>query len=213
MEDLLKNDATFDIEHSSLDGIRDCTNWYRTLMSYPSEKSSFQVDLGFDGYSNSEHKEEQLKTAEGDSKNKEEQLKTAEGDSKKGNYDPEKVAGAITSGATALSSVVTTVQAFKNPNKQPTRRKQLKDVCGKKPLLKKNRGTYDKCVADYNAGKLGGNTNTKEPNSGSDSNNNTPPPPPTDNKKRNIIIGLVIAGVLVTAFIGYKKGWFSKKAG
>jgi hypothetical protein len=29
-------------------------------------------------------------------------------------------------------------------------------------------------------------------------------------RRRNIFIGLVVAGVLVTAFVGYKKGWFSK---
>jgi hypothetical protein len=29
-------------------------------------------------------------------------------------------------------------------------------------------------------------------------------------RRRNIIIGVVVVGVLVTAFIGYKKGWFGK---
>ena len=37
--------------------------------------------------------------------------------------------------------------------------------------------------------------------------------PTPDNKKRNIIIGVVVVGLLVTAFVGYKKGWFGSKAG
>ena len=43
----------------------------------------------------------------------------------------------------------------------------------------------------------------------------TPPPPPTEpapNNTKKIIIGLVVVGVIVGAYIGYKKGLFSGKA-
>jgi hypothetical protein len=187
MEDLIKNDATFELYHNS-EGAEILNN--RTLTTYPSEKSSFQVFLGFEGE---------------ETKPKTDTTKT------KPTYDPEKIAQGVTATAGAISSVGSTIQAFKGDGtKAPSRRKQLKDVCGRKPVLKKNRGTYDKCVADYNAGKVGGSTRMAEP---PPTETKTEETPPTDNKKRNIIIGVVVVGVLVTAFIGYKKGWFGKKAG
>ena len=205
MEDLIRDDATFEVYHNS-EGGQLLNN--RVLLSYPSERSSFQVDLGFDGYSNFLPTiplltEEQLKAL----KQKEEEAKA-----NKTKLDPEKVAGAITSGASALGSVVATAQAFKGDGtKAPSRRKALKEVCGRRPMLKKNRkGTYDKCVADYNAGKVGGATNTRA--SETNTNTNTDETPPTNNNKK-IIIGVVVVAVVVTAFIGYKKGWFGKKAG
>jgi hypothetical protein len=135
-----------------------------------------------------------------------------EAEAKKNKIDPEKLAQGITAGATALGSVVGTVQAFKGDGtKAPSRRKSLKDACGRKPLFGKEKKGYNDCVKEYNAGKIGG-VNTKAPESSS---NETPPetPPETNNTTRNIIIGVVVVGVLVTAFIGYKKGWFGKKAG
>jgi hypothetical protein len=203
MEDLIKNDATFEVYHNS-EGGQLLNN--RVLLSYPSERSSFQVDLGFDGYSNFLPTiplltDEQLKA-----------LQQKEAEANKPKLDPEKVAGAITSGATALGSVVATAQAFKGDGtKAPSRRKALKDVCGKKPLLKKNRGTYDKCVADYNAGKVGGSTSSKAPETTPTATTTEETPPPNNTKK--IVIGVVVVAVIVTAFIGYKKGWFGKKAG
>jgi len=198
MEDLIMNDATFELYHNS-EGGRLLRN--RTLLTMPSERSSFQVDLGFDGYSNFEETEKEKKERlEAEAKKK------AEEEAKK--LDPEKVAGAITSGATAISSVGSTIQAFKGDGtKAPSRRKQLKEVCGKKPLFKKKKPEYDKCVAEYNAGKTGGSTDTKAPDTDTNTNDTTP----TDNKKK-IIIGVVVVAVIVTAFIGYKKGWFNKKA-
>jgi len=184
MEDLLKNDSTFELFTSSNDG-----NIFnnRVLTTMPSEKSSFQVDLGFNGDANA----------------------TADETKTKREIDPEKLAQGVTSTASAISSVGSTIQAFKGDGTKPkSRRKQLKEVCGRKPLLKKKRGEYDKCVANYNAGNTGGVNDTKAPET-------TPPtedtPPPTDNKKM-IIIGVVVVAVLVTAFVGYKKGWFSAKA-
>lgn len=181
----MRNDATFEVFANS-EGYELLKN--RTLLSYPSEKSSFDVFLGVNGHSNFENTEE------------------AEARS----VDPEKIAQGITATAGAISSVGSTIQAFKGDGtKEPSRRKQLKEVCGNRPILKKNReGEYDKCVANYNAGKIG-NVETRTQTTS----DNTPPPPPpaTDNKKINIIIGVVVVGLLATAFIGYKKGWFGKQ--
>lgn len=202
MEDLIKNDATFELYHNS-EGSRLLNN--RVLLSYPSEKSSFQVDLGFDGFSNFEETDEEKKA-----RLESEAKKKAEDEAKKNSVDAEKVAQGVTATAGAISSVGSTIQAFKGDgSKKPSRRKQLKDVCGRKPLSKKNKPTYDKCVADYNAGIIGGSTNTKAPDT--NTNTNTDETPPKDNKK-TIIIGVVVVAVIVTAFVGYKKGWFSKKA-
>jgi hypothetical protein len=198
MEDLIKNDATFEVYHNS-EGGQLLNN--RVLLSYPSERSSFQVDLGFDGYSNFEETEEEKKAR-----------LEAEAKANKPKLDPEKVAGAITSGASALGSVVATAQAFKGDGtKAPSRRKALKEVCGRKPLSKKKQQStgYTKCVADYNAGKIGGVTNTKAPETNTNTTEETPPP----NNTKKIVIGVVVVAVIVTAFIGYKKGWFGKKAG
>ena len=191
MEDLIKNDATFEVFANS-EGAELLNN--RVLLSYPSEKSSFDVFLGADGYSNFEPTEEEKAQAKKDAQQ-------------------QKFNDTLTATATAVTSGVTMVQALKGDGtKAPSRRKALKDVCGKKPLLKKNRGTYDKCVADYNAGKLGGSTSTKAPETTPDTNTTEDTPPP-NNTTRNIIIGVVVLGVLATAFIGFKKGWFGKKAG
>lgn len=180
----MRNDATFEVFANS-EGYELLNK--RTLLSYPSEKSSFDVFLGVNGYSNFEDTEE----------------------SKTRSVDPEKIAQGVTATAGAISSVGSTIQAFKGDGtKAPSRRKQLKEVCGNRPMLKKNReGEYDKCVANYNAGKIG-NIETRTQTTSDD----TPPlPPPTDNKNRNIIIGVVVIGLLATAYIGYKKGWFLKQ--
>ena len=188
----MRNDATFEVFANS-EGYELMNN--RTLLTYPSEKSSFDVFLGVNGYSNFITPEEEAKAKE---------------EAEKRSVDPEKIAQGVTATAGAIGSVSSTIQAFKGDGtKAPSRRKQLKEVCGKRPALKKNReGEYDKCVANYNAGKIGGIEPTRTQTTSDD----TPPPPPsTDNKKRNIIIGVVVVGLLVTAFIGYKKGWFGKQ--
>lgn len=186
MEDLIKNDATFEV-YANSEGAQLLNN--RTLLSYPSEKSSFQVFLGFEG--------EEKPTTE-----------------TKPKIDPEKLAQGVTATAGAISSVGSTIQAFKSDgSKPPKRRKLLKEACGKKPLLgnKAKKKVYNDCVAKYNADNLAGRMSAPEtPPS-------TPPstPPESDSSSGNtkkIVIGLVIVGVLVTAFIGYKKGWFAGKA-
>jgi hypothetical protein len=187
MEDLIKNDSTFELYHNS-EGSSLLNN--RVLLDYPSEKSSFQVFLGFEGEKDAE--------------------KDAEKEPKKEiKVDTEKIAEGITATAGAFGSVASTVQAFKGDGtKKPTRRKLLKEVCGRKPLNKKKRAVYDTCVANYNAGTRSGNVNTE-------TDSTPPPPPPSDdsnNNKKKIIIGLVVVGVVVGTYFAYKKGLFGAKA-
>lgn len=195
MEDLIKNDASFELYHNS-EGASLLNN--RVLTTYPSEKSSFQVFLGLDGYSNFE-----------DDKKDEAQDKKDDAKDKATQYDPEKIAQSVTATAGAIGSVASTVQAFKGDTttKQPKRRKALREVCGRKPLSKKKLGAYNTCVSDYNAGKRGGVVDNQ-----TDSTPPTPPTEPATNNTKKIIIGLVVVGVIVGAYIGYKKGLFSGKA-
>jgi hypothetical protein len=190
MEDLLRNDSSFDV-YTNSEGGNMFSN--RVLTTMPSEKSSFQVYLGFQG---------EEKTADA----------TADKPKERKEYDPEKLAQGVTATAGAISSVGSTIQAFKGDGTKPkSRRKQLKEVCGGKPLGKKKQDStgYTKCVADYNAGKIGGSIDSKAPETTTRTEDNTPPP--KDNKKM-IVIGVVVVAVLVTAFVGYKKGWFGAKA-
>ena len=189
MENLFEKDSSFEL-NSSMNG-NDVLNANRVLMSYPSEKSSFQVYLGADG----QFEDLYFEGEEG----------------KK--IDSEKIAQTVTQTAGAISSVASTVQAFKGDgSKAPSRRKQLKDVCGRKPVLKKKRGEYDKCVAQYNANKIGGGSPQDSPQE-----TRTTTQQQQDDEKpsvfttKNIVIGVVVLGVIATAFIGFKKGWFSKK--
>lgn len=172
MEDLLINDASYEV-YASSEGAELLEN--RTLMDYPSEKSSFQVFLGFQG-----------------DKPKGEKPKV----------DPQKISDAITSGAGAIGSVASTVQAFQNPAKR-----ELKDVCGRKPLLKKNiTQEYKDCVKKYYASKNQPPVTEKD-----NSQPSTPSIETNKNKTRNIIIGVVAVGVVATVIIGFKQGWFGKK--
>lgn len=200
MEDLLKNDSTFELFTNSSDS----KMLNKTLMSYPSEKSSFDVFLGVNGdnnrsdYSYFETSEELKKQEEEEQRRKDERQ--------------QQLADVISSTSAAITSTAAVVEAFRSDGtKTQSRRKQLKELCGRKPLLKKNREKYDKCVDAVNQAILEGLT-TNQRSGGWDA---PPPPPPTEspnNTTRNIIIGVVVLGVLATAFIGYKKGWFNKKA-
>ena len=192
MEDLIKNDATFEVFANS-EGAELLNN--RVLLSYPSEKSSFDVFLGADGYSNFEPTAEEKAQAKRDAQQ-------------------QKFNDTLTATTTAITSGVTMVQALKGDGtKAPKRRKLLKEACGNKPLFGKDKKkVYNDCVAQYNAGKLGGITSTKAPENTSETNTTEDTTPP-NNTTRNIIIGVVVLGVLATAFIGFKKGWFGKKAG
>lgn len=214
MEDLLNNDSTFELFTNSSDS--EILN--KTLMSYPSEKSSFDVFLGADGddmfdYSYFEDTEEQKRKAEEEQKRKAEEEAKKKSEERK--FDADKVAEGVIAVGTAVSSVGTAVGAFKGDGKKTkSRKQQLKDVCGRKPLLKKNRVEYDKCVSDYNAGRIGGMVDTNQRGGGTEYRDDTKQSDDakakSDNTKK-IIIGLVVVAVVVTAFVGYKKGWFAKK--
>jgi hypothetical protein len=193
MENLFDKDSTFEL-NSSMNG-NDILNANRVLMSYPSEKSSFQVFLGADGQFEDLYFEGTEPTPTEGKK-----------------VDPEKLAQSITAGASALGSVASTVQAFKGDgSKAPSRRKQLKEVCGRRPIsAKKREGAYNKCVEQYNANKIGGGS-PQPTKSLTDSTPKEEDEKPSVFNTKNIVIGLVIVGVVATAFIGYKKGWFTKK--
>lgn len=199
MEDLIKNDATFELYHNS-EGANLLNN--RVLLTYPSEKSSFQIDLGGDGYSNFE-----------DKKDEKVEDKTTRPRTKLSDIDTEKFAEGITATVGAVTAIGSTVQALRGG--KPSRRKALKEECGKRPVLKRNReGEYNKCVADYNAGIRGGVVDTKSntnQNEVVDEDTNLNDEKRKSNQKK-IIIGLVVVAVLVSGYIAYKKGFFSKKS-
>lgn len=233
MENLI-SDSSFEIYHNS-EGYRMLNS--RILTTYPNEKNSFDVFMGFDGVytfpfkteiegntfrawvisKDSVYAKSISLSATGKLNNYvqkawdkygAEYLKLFPLATTNSKYDPEKVAGAITSTAGAISSVGTTIQAFKGDGKKPpSPRKALKEVCGRKPLFKKKRVEYDKCVANYNVNK----SNTAPQPQPTNDNPLAPPPPPLDNKKRNIIIGVVVVALIVGAYVGYKKGLFIKK--
>jgi hypothetical protein len=202
MENFFENDSSFEVQ-SNLDGEYLLNN--RVLTTYPSEKSSFQVFLGGDGsYS--------FQGTDADKK-----ASTAEAPQKR-TIDPEKLSGAITAGVGAVGAVASTVQAFKGDGtKTPSRRKQLKEVCGRRPILARKREStgYNKCVASYNANLLGGTRSTTTQNDTSlSSEAELKAIADAEKKARNtkIIIGsLIVVAVGVTAFIAFKKGWFSSK--
>lgn len=180
MEELINNDAQFELFSNSNGAMM----LDRTLSSYPNEKTSFDVFLGTDGNTESEDKPK---------------------------IDPEKIATGITAAASAGSSIASTVQAFKGDGTKPkSRRKQLIEVCGRKPVLKKNRGEYNKCVEQYNAGRIGGASSPRDTQQVPQAPQPTDTSTPSSNTKK-IVIGLVVVGLVVTAYIGYKKGWFGKK--
>jgi len=144
MEDLNIVDNSFELWHNS-DGRNALYN--EILDSYPSEFNSFDV-LNFEG------------------------TETPTTPVKKP-VDWDKFSQTAMTTAGALGSVATTVQAFKGDGTKSTRRKDVKEVCGRKPLLKKKRKEYDACVKQYNANMLAQSappptSNPEERNTGGD---------------------------------------------
>lgn len=101
--------------------------------------------------------------------------------------DPEAVAGLVTTVATVGSSLLA--------NKDETKR-QLRNRCGRRPLLRKNRGEYDRCREEfYKEMQGGGGFKSSEP---SFAPTYTPPPPPrgmSTTAKVGIALGIVAVGV------------------
>jgi hypothetical protein len=185
MEDLLLNDASFEV-YSNSDGARILAR-NRMLMDYPDEKNSFDVFLGFTDTNNDGKDDTTGKTKEEMDKEKK---------PKKPIFTEEnlqKGASLLTSGVQTGQSVVGAVKSFQTQEK-----KSIKEKCGRKPLLKKNRKTYDACVQDY-MNSLGG-TNTPVDagaNTGGEKFAPTDEPP-----KKNKTTTYVIIGVVAVALIG-----------
>jgi hypothetical protein len=179
MEDLLNNDTSFELFTNSSDA--EILN--RTLMSYPSEKSSFQVFLGSDGYSNFEPKNDKEKEDE------------------KKKFDAEKLVNTVTQVGGAVGSLQATIDAFKPTDERSIK---IRELCGKKPVFGKDKKRiYNECVAKVNESLVQASNSSSSNKSGGKNTETT-----TVFTTKNIVIGLVVVGVITTAIIGFKKGWF-----
>ena len=114
---------------------------------------------------------------------------------KRQGIDPELLAGALTTAVSVGS------QLYAN---RDTSKRELKQVCGRRPLFKKNRGEYDKCKKEFYMGsggfKSGGTQQQPMPTY-------TPPPPPrgmSTTAKVGIALGIVALGV--GGYFLYKRG-------
>lgn len=181
MEDLLLNDASFEV-YSNSDGARILAR-NRVLMDYPDEKSSFDVFLGFTDTNNDGKDDKTGKTKEELDKEKK-SIFTEE--------NIQKGAQLLTSGVQTGQAVSGAVKSFQTQEK-----KSIKEKCGRKPLLKKNRKTYDACVQDYMNSLGGGNT-------GGDTGGGTGGEKfaPTDEPKKSNTTTYIIIGVVAVALIG-----------
>ena len=210
MENLI-NDSSFEVYHNS-EGLNMLDN--RVLTTYPSELNSFQVFLGFDGDVKKKKK-----------KNKTDDKPVNKTDDKpvekpeKIKVNPVKIAEGITALAGATGSVVSTVQAFKGDGTKPkSAKKQLRDVCGRKPVFSKSKKkSYNDCVEKYRASLLK-NLNPKseiperEQNLGKNDDSELDKKDGNIfSKNKKIIIGVLVVGLVV--FFAYKKGLIFKKAG
>ena len=127
--------------------------------------------------------------------------------SKKQKIDAQKVSDTLSSVGSAIGSVAVTVKAFQDPSKQATKqgkkdiKRNLIQVCGRKPLFKKNKAKYDKCVSDYNTKSTMPITSTSSTDTSSE---NTPPT--NKNKMIYIGIGILAVGVIAYFVLKSKKG-------
>ncbi len=209
MENLI-NDSSFEVYHNS-EGLNMLDN--RVLTTYPSELNSFQVFLGFDGEVKKKKKKEKKEKSPTsvEVKPKPEKIKV----------NPEKIAEGITALAGATGSVVSTVQAFKGDGTKPkSAKKQLRDVCGRKPLFGgSKKKSYNTCVEKYRASQLEkiskpnrSEMPEREPNSNkNDESDLDKKDGNIFSKNKKIIIGVLVVGLVV--FFAYKKGLIFKKAG
>jgi hypothetical protein len=195
MEDLLLNDPSFEV-YSSSDGARILAR-NRMLMNYPDEKSSFDVFLGFTDTNKDGKDDKTGKTKE-------------EIDREKQPKKPIFTEENLQKGAQLLTSGVQTGQAVSGAIKsfQTDEKKAIKQKCGRKPLLKKNRKNYDACVQDYMNSLGGGSTGD---NTGGDTGGGTSGEkfaeinqPKKSNTTTYIIIG-VVAVALIGGLIYLKK--------
>jgi len=181
MENLI-NDNSFEVYHNS-EGSK-ILGWDRTLMQYPSEKSSFEVFMGFtdenkDGKDDKTGKtKQQLDEEEAKKKEREEKFKEYASIGKDAIQTGQAVYGAV--------------KSF-----QPKSKQDLKSVCGSKPLRKKNRPPYDKCVANYMA-----SLNTGGDTGGGDTGGTKSTEADEDKPKKNNTTTYVVIAVVGLALIG-----------
>jgi hypothetical protein len=187
MENLF-NDSSFEVYHNS-EGAK-ILGWDRTLMQYPNEKNSFDVFMGFTDENKDGKDDKSGKTQEEIAKEKEKEKAERE----------EKIKQYASIGKDVVQtgqSVAGAVKSFETKQKQ-----DLKAVCGRKPILKKNRPPYDKCVENYMAslsggGDTGGDTGGKKSADITDEK-------PKSNTTKYIIAGVIVLG-LIGGFIYLKK--------
>jgi hypothetical protein len=115
----------------------------------------------------------------------------------------------IKTGASVLSSTIQSAQAVSGAVQgiRTPEKKAIKEKCGRKPIFKKKRTTYDACVKEYMAqfgagtgagGDGGGNTRGTGGDGGGDD------LAPKNNTKKYVIIGVVVVA-LIGGFIYLKK--------
>jgi hypothetical protein len=188
MENLI-NDNSFEVYHNS-EGAK-MLSWDRTLMQYPSEKSSFDVFLGF----TDENKDGK------DDKSGKTQKQIAEEKAKAKADREEKFKEYASIGKDAIQTgqaVAGAVKSFQTQEKQ-----NIKAKCGRKPILKKNRGTYDNCVKEYLA-SLSGGGDTGGGDTGGQKSGEIQDEKPKSNTTKYIIAGVIVLG-LIGGFIYLKK--------
>jgi hypothetical protein len=182
MENLI-SDNSFEVYHNS-EGAK-ILGWDRTLMQYPDEKNSFDVFLGF----TDENKDGK------DDKSGKTQEQIAEEKAKAKADREAKLTQLASIGKDAIQTgqaVAGAVKSFQTKSKQ-----DVKAVCGRKPLRKKNRPPYDKCVANYMASlNTGGDTD------GGDTGGTKSTEADEDKPKKNNTTTYVVIAVVGIALIG-----------
>jgi hypothetical protein len=182
MENLI-SDNSFEVYHNS-EGAK-ILGWDRTLMQYPDEKNSFDVFLGF----TDENKDGK------DDKSGKTQEQIAEEKAKAKADREAKLTQLASIGKDAIQTgqaVAGAVKSFQTKSKQ-----DVKAVCGRKPLRKKNRPPYDKCVANYMASlNTGGDTD------GGDTGGTKSTEADEDKPKKNNTTTYVVIAVVGLALIG-----------
>jgi hypothetical protein len=172
MENLI-NDNSFEVYHNS-EGAK-ILGWDRTLMQYPDEKNSFDVFLGFTDENKDGKDDKSGKTQEEIAKEKadrEEKFKQYASIGKDAIQTGQAVAGAV--------------KSFQTQQQQ-----NIKAVCGRKPLRKKNRATYDQCVQNYMA-SLSGGGDTSGGDTGGKKSGQIEDEKPKSNTTKYIIAGVIV---------------------
>jgi hypothetical protein len=188
MENLI-NDNSFEVYHNS-EGAK-ILGWDRTLMQYPDEKNSFDVFMGFVDENKDGKDDKSGKTQEEIAKEKEKAKAERE----------EKFKEYASIGKDAIQTgqaVAGAVKSFQTQQQQ-----NIKAVCGRKPVRKKNRATYDQCVQNYMA-SLSGGGDTSGGDTGGKKSGQIEDEKPKSNTTKYIIAGVIVLG-LIGGFIYLKK--------